>query len=136
MADLIEEPFPEADTESVTVLPDDLFPEPVTGHPLVPAIESGVVDEPATVAAVPRTGEPARVEPTHYRAESPAEAFVAQGIGFLDEKKAREASECFTKAIALDPSNRTALARRADAYDQMGRRASASGDRRRAAAIE
>jgi len=67
--------------------------------------------------------------------QSPAAGLTEQGRELLDQGKAREAVDLFTKAIAQDPVFKQAWESRAAAYDQLGRRASAAGDRRRATVI-
>ena len=61
---------------------------------------------------------------------------VEQGVILLELGKPRESIDYFSKAIAEDSGYKQAWLRRAEAYDQLGRRASANADRRRAEAIE
>ena len=54
----------------------------------------------------------------------------------MDEGKFRVAVDSFTRAIARDRSYKQAWLLRAEAYDRLGRRASAAADRRQAAIID
>ena len=61
------------------------------------------------------------VQPDPARQQgSPAAPLVEQGINLLDQGKAREAVDSFTKAIAQDGNYREAWERRAQAYDRLG----------------
>ena len=68
--------------------------------------------------------------------ESSAVQLTEDAKNLLAQGEAKEASNLLTKAIALDPTYGEAWGVRADAYDQLGRRASASGDRRKARSME
>ena len=133
----IEEASPEPDHLSAAVLPEIPTPDPER-QPVAPAaVEVQDSEERELVAAALQSMETVSRPPVSAeRTPSPSDALVAEGIALMGEGKIREASECFTKAIAQDQENRAAREGRADAHDQMGRRASAAGDRRRAAAIK
>jgi Tfp pilus assembly protein PilF len=60
---------------------------------------------------------------------------TARGAAFLSEGKLQDAIDQFTKAIALDPSHREALERRAEAYTREGRQERADEDYQKVQAL-
>ena len=68
--------------------------------------------------------------------KSEAATLTEEGLSILHEGKFRVAVDYFTKAIARDRSYKQAWLSRAQAYDRLGRRASAAADRRQAATID
>ena len=143
--DVAASPIPASRDSGKEALPQEIRSEARLSPPeaeAVPAVDAASqpaprVETPASTEAPSR--EPSGVE-TPQVAISPgsleAAALTEEGKSLLDQGKARQAVDYFTRAIARDRSYKQAWLFRADAYDQLGRRASASGDRRQAATID
>jgi len=65
-----------------------------------------------------------------------AVSLTEEGLSLLHEGKFRLSVDYFTRAISRDRGNKQAWLSRAEAYDGLGRRASAAADRRQAATID
>ena len=125
-------------------VPQGTLPEAELTQSRVEAVSVGhAAGDPApTVEPLPRGATPAHhpsAEETPREAmtaeKSEAASLTQEGLSLLREGKFRVAVDYFSRAIARDRGYKQAWLSRAEAYDGLGRRASAAGDRRQAATI-
>ena len=115
-------PKPEVEAVSAGYAADDPVPPEITPLRREPPAQQISAEESSPVAITPQQSE--------------AVTLTEEGLGLLNEGKFRVAVDYFSRAIARDRSYKQAWLSRADAYDGLGRRASAAADRRQAATID
>ena len=144
---LSDEPKPR-DIGKVTV-PQASPPEPRLPQEGVEVASGGYLssdpadDPPPPDVTLPRRETPSQqptVQETPQAAMTPEKSeavrLTEEGLSNLREGKFRVSVDFFTRAIARDRSYKQAWLSRAEAYDGLGRRASAASDRRQAATID
>jgi len=95
-----------------------------------PAIPSSTAAEPP-----PPVHEAPPPKPPRVHRPPTAAGMTERGMGLVAQGKFQEAVDQFTKAIALDPTFRTAWERRAEAYEKLGRAREAAEDKRKLQAL-
>ena len=126
------------------VIASSSHPDAVPAPPeITPPRREYPARQPSAEETPPRREYPARqpsAEESPQGAKTPqqleAVSLTEEGLSLLHEGKFRVSVDYFTRAISRDRGNKQAWLSRAEAYDGLGRRASAAADRRQAETID